>query len=60
MSFLSDFRTNDSKMSLSYKVYWALNTTGIVMALGITVAYWLTVYDPGECTFLLPEDHQDL
>jgi hypothetical protein len=42
----SDFRTNDSEMSLSYKVYWALNTTGIVMALGITVAYWFTVYDP--------------
>jgi len=42
---------NDSEMSLSYRVYWALNTTGIVMALGITVAYWSTVYDPGECTF---------
>ncbi|XP_021942452.1 protein rolling stone-like isoform X3 [Zootermopsis nevadensis] len=40
------FGTNDYEISFSYKVYWALNTTGIVMAFGITVAYWLTVYDP--------------
>jgi hypothetical protein len=50
MPFLLDYRTHDSEMSLSYKVYWALNTTGIVMAMGITVAYWFTVYDPGKCT----------
>jgi tRNA splicing endonuclease len=48
MFFLADFRTNDSEMSFSYKVYWALNTTGIVLALGITVGYWFTVYDPGK------------
>ncbi|KAJ4450550.1 hypothetical protein ANN_01977, partial [Periplaneta americana] len=40
------FTANASQMSLSYKVYWALNTTGVVMAIGISVAYWLTVYDP--------------
>jgi hypothetical protein len=48
MSFLADFRTNDSEMPFTYKVYWALNTTAIVMALGITVGYWFTVYDPGK------------
>ncbi|PSN55912.1 hypothetical protein C0J52_00473 [Blattella germanica] len=40
------FSINGSDMPLSYKVYWALHTTGIVMAIGITIAYWLTVYDP--------------
>jgi hypothetical protein len=48
MSLLAGFRTNDSEMPFSYKVYWALNTIAIVMALDITVGYWFTVYDPGK------------
>ncbi|XP_063238933.1 protein rolling stone-like [Bacillus rossius redtenbacheri] len=35
-------------MRLVYKVFWASHTIAVVVAYGVTVTYWLTIYNPSK------------
>ena len=35
-------------LPLVHRLYWALNTISVTVAIGITCTYWVAVYDPAE------------
>nr|CAD7456664.1 unnamed protein product [Timema tahoe] len=42
----SDAAPSSLAMSRSYRVYWALHTIAIIVAFGVSIIYWATIYNP--------------